>query len=180
MSVEALLDAYGKQIVDDVRASYNTKQAQKAKGPFNQNSRLAASMKYEIRQSIDSIEMVFIMDSSYIWVDGGRKPGKVSREGRASIERWIKRRGLTPKLSKLRTQKIKSAKNKTVKKAFKQASIESKIKSLAFVIARKITKEGYKPTHFYSLIIKDGREERLKKQIRTEVKKDLKIFFETK
>lgn len=180
MSAQVLLDEFGKKIVNDVRASYLEKQAAKAAKlgkPFNPNSRLAASMSYEINQTDEGIEMVFKMADSYIYVDKGRAPGPVSKQGQESIARWIKTRGLTPSISNLKKRQIKSIKSRTVKKAVRQISQEKAIKSLVFVIARKLKAEGYDATHFYSVIEKDGRLEEIKTKVLDEIKKPFSVVF---
>jgi hypothetical protein len=179
-TIQDILDEFGKTLVDDVRKSLNEKQAAKAarKGSsFNPNSRLAASIKYSVEYGNGGISMTFYMDKSYYWIDVGRKPGNVSQEGQESIMRWIKRKGLTPKLSDLRKKKIKGLKSKRVKKVFKQASIESKIKSFAFAIARKIQKKGYEGNLFWESVRYDGRVEILQKLINDQFEKDIDIIF---
>lgn len=73
---------------------------------------------------------------------------------------FIKTRGITEyknkkgdivfstKLSKLRKKKIKSIRNKGIKKAYKQLSELQKRKTLAFLLGRGVSKFGIKPTNF--------------------------------
>lgn len=180
--IEKILDDFGKQLVKDVRDSWNaarTKKAAENKSPVNANSRLNASMDYEVEYDDKGVYMVFRMAPHYVWVDKGRKPGNVSREGQKKIGEWIKRNGLTPKLSKPVSTKIRKIKTKSIKKAFKESELEKRIKSAVFLISRKIKNKGYDASYFYSNVINDGRLDKLREQIAKEFKKDINIVFKT-
>jgi hypothetical protein len=52
-------------------------------------------------------------------------------------------------------------------------------KSLAFLISRKIAKNGYKANHFFTEVINDGRQEILAQKIRQEYGKVIKNNLDT-
>lgn len=167
MSVERILENFGVRLVKDVRKSYNTEQKKKASrysASFNENSRLEGSMKYVIKETSDSVELDFLMNDYWKFVDKGRKKGPVSRQGQKLISDWIKRKGINAQ--SIIQQMTESKKKPTYAKAVSQ---------LTFLIARKKKYKDTEGTNFYTKIINDGRLEDLKIQLRTEVKKDIII-----
>lgn len=91
--------------------------------------------------------MEILMEDYWRYVDEGRKPGK--QPPIEPIMKWISQKGipLSP-ISKTRNKKIRSLKNRTVRKGFRQRSKTSLARSLAFLIARKIGRKGIQPTNF--------------------------------
>lgn len=180
--LEKILGDFGTKLVEDVRESWMTEKRKKAAKygrSANENSRLNASMEYEVTYKGDTLQMVFKMADTYVFPESGRNPGGVSKQGQLSLAEWIKRNGMTPQISAKAKKTVKSLKNKTVKKAVKQQSLESKIKGMVYVISRKIKQRGFDGTGFYNKVISDGRVKELQTLINEQFKKDIEIIFKT-
>ena len=150
MSVNSIVEQFAIKLVSDLRKSLKDKNVTYGGG---QESRLAASIKYKISYS-KGLTMDISMNDYYTFVDKGRGPGPVSS---SKILPWVKKKGIARNFAQEK------------KLPFDKAS-----KSLAFLIARKIAKEGYKANYFFTNIINDGRQELLAKQIREEYGKEIK------
>lgn len=167
MSVERILENFGVRLVKDVRKSYNTEQKKKASrysASFNENSKLEGSMKYVIKETDTAIELDFLMNDYWVFVDKGRKKGPVSRKGQRLISDWIKRKGINAQ--NIIQQITESKKKPTYAKAVSQ---------LTFLIARKKKYNDTEGTNFYTKVINDGRLNDLKEELRVGIKKDIII-----
>lgn len=106
--------------------------------------------------------------------DTGRRPGK--QPPLEPIMKWIAAKGIAlPDESALRKRVRKSLKSKTIKKGLKQRSVEQRSRSLAYLIARKIGKEGTKPSNFYSDVVKPSLFAELRVNIAKAFKQDVLI-----
>jgi len=178
--LENILDVFGKQLVKDVRSSWDAERSKKAAkygSPVNPNSRLNASMSYETGIDSDTLYMSFQMSEHYVFPNKGRSTGGVSEEGQKSLAEWIKRNGILKPLVKKQKAKIRVAKKRG--KPLKTYSLEQRIKSAVYVISRKIKAKGFEGTGFYDKIINDGRIEALRLAVNEQLKKDITIIFKT-
>ena len=168
MSVNSIVEQFAIKLVSDLRKSLKDKNVTYGGG---QESRLAASIKYKISYS-KGLTMDISMNDYYKFVDQGRGPGPAWSQGKrgkkgessnnespftSNILKWVKKKGIARNFAQEK------------KLPFDKAS-----KSLAFLIARKIAKSGYKANYFFTNIINDGRQELLAKQIREEYGKEIK------
>ncbi len=89
----------------------------------------------EVKTNLNQLAVQILMNDYWFYVDQGRKAGKVSEAGRKKIERWIKRKG------------IESFKNP------KKLPFDKHLKSLSFLITRKLKSVGYKGKFFIDAAI---------------------------
>lgn len=128
--------------------------------------KLFQSIRFDIKIFGSSYIFQIIMEDYWDYVDKGIKGSESSSLAPNSpyqykdkiakvseIERWITQKGIKVEISKNKSDIFKKLKNKTVKKSFRQKSILSQRKSMAFGIATNIKKHGVKPTNFYSDVI---------------------------
>lgn len=172
--IDKLLIEFAEVTVNDVRANLD-----KAVNYGGNPSRLSAKINYIPPKNIgDKIVLQIVMPEYGFILDKGRGVGPVSKEGVESIEKWIKRRGLTPKMSKKKTELVK---NRKTPKPVKQLNREKAVKQFAFAIAKKIKQKGHSQPYkseklgFWSKVINDGRIDELQQKISEIVKTDILI-----
>lgn len=172
-TIQQYMDDFAKQLAEDLIDSYSKESRSK-----NKNSRLAASIKPFYKESNGAIIVGVTMNDYWYWVDGGRKPGDVSQE--ADILGWMKRKGIDPRrnIEDMR-EKARVGKVKRVER-LKPISYQSAAKSFAFVVKRKLQKEGFEATHFVSKVLNDGRMEKMRKDIREMFNKNIVIELNKK
>lgn len=164
-SINKIIEDFAKKLVIDLRASLKNKGVV---GGGGQESKLGASIKYDLTYPKGDLKMDLSMNDYGRYVDAGRgatnsgsKPGKV----KGKIERWVR---LRPEIFKKdRPEKLKNM------------PANKYIKLVAFFIARKIHKQGYKGNHFFTEVINDGRQEILAQKIRQEYGKVIKNNLDT-
>lgn len=170
--IEDLLTEFGKQLVIDTQKSLKSKQRDSSL-----NSRLSTSINPQT--TYESGKIVFRLTMNDYWdaVNSGRDPTSKGGDGalRRNLIRWIKTRKLKVEISKRKEEKAKTLKNKKVKKSYKKQTYETAVENLAFVIARKIHKDGYEGNYFFDEVINDGRIEKLQSEITELVKDDIII-----
>lgn len=160
--IDEILVEFGMKLEQDLQDSL----ASKMGGSYN--ARLSGKIKsLPIRHIGDLTEYILKMPEYGKVLDKGR--GKTINDGTGEVKKnlvdWIKRRGLEVKISQRKQLRAAKVKNKKIKKAVKQRNYEDAVKSLAFIIARKIHKFGYKGNQFFSEVINDGRLEKLEKDL---------------
>ena len=159
-TIQEYMDEFAKKLAQDLRDSYDKTAKSK-----NKNSRLKASIKPFYREKNGSIVVGVTMNDYWYWIDKGREAGDVSQE--ADILGWIKRKGIDPR--KRIEEMREAARTKTVKikrvGSLKPVSYQNAAKSFAFVVKRKLQKEGYSATNFVSNVLNDGRMEKMRKDI---------------
>lgn len=172
--IDKILVEFGESTVNDVRANLDA-----AVSYGGQASRLSAKINYIPPRNVNGAIVLQVSMPEYGYIlDQGRGAGNVSKEGIASIEKWIVRRGLVPKMSKANTL---IAKNRKAPKKTKDANREKAVKQFAFAIAKKIQKEGHNPKYktpklgFWSKVINDGRLDELTKRISEVLKTEVII-----
>jgi hypothetical protein len=170
--IEDLLTEFGKQLVIDTQKSLKSKQRDSSL-----NSRLSTSIKPQTTYESGKIVFKLTMNDYWDAVNSGRDPTSKGGDGalRRNLIRWIKTRKLKVEISKRKEEKAKTLKNKKVKKSYKKQTYETAVENLAFVIARKIHKEGYEGNNFFDEVINDGRIEKLQSEITALVKDDIII-----
>ena len=170
--IEDLLTEFGKQLVIDTQKSLKSKQRDSSL-----NSRLSTSIKPQT--TYESGKIVFRLTMNDYWdaVNSGRDPTSKGGDGslRKNLIRWIKTRKLKVEISKRKTEKATTLKNKKVKKSYKKQTYEQAVESVAYAIAQKIHKEGYEGNYFFDEVINDGRIEKLQSEITELVKDDIII-----
>jgi hypothetical protein len=146
-----VLVKYAEKIVNETRD--NLERANK-----DATNSLIASIRPEFKM----FGFQIIMEEHYIYVDEGRKPNsKMPPE--APILNWIKNRGI----------KIKN--HKDLKK--KGLNLDKQYKSLAYLMRRKIGREGIKPTHFLSSVVDGKFVQDLKTDLTKAGRKDIELNF---
>lgn len=170
--IEDLLTEFGKQLVIDTQKSLKSKQRDSSL-----NSRLSTSIKPQTTYESGKIVFKLTMNDYWDAVNSGRDPTSKGGDGalRRNLIRWIKTRKLKVEISKRKEEKAKTLKNKKVKKSYKKQTYETAVENLAFVIARKIHKDGYEGNNFFDEVINDGRIEKLQSEITELVKDDIII-----
>lgn len=120
------LEKWGLKAVDSLAKSLKDKGVVFAGG---QESELIGSA--EIKTRVLGVDI--FMNDYWLYVDQGRKPGPVSEEGRQKIKRWVQRKGLV--------------------KTSVKGGFFKEVESISYVIARKISKKGYKGKFFVEAAI---------------------------
>ena len=160
--IDEILVEFGMKLEQDLQDSLASKMGS------GYNARLSGKIKsLPIRHMGDLTEYILQMPLYGKALDGGRGPTKEPGNGalRKNLVDWIKRRGLEVKISQRKQLRAAKVKNKKIKKAVKQRNFEDAVKSLAYAIAKKIHKDGYKGNQFFSEVINDGRLEKLEKDL---------------
>ena len=152
-SINKLLKEYGDKLVRDLKNSLRNRNVKYG----NANSDLANSIDYTIKQFSYGPRVNIKMNKYGKFVDRGRGPGPVSKEGVKNIIKWANRKKITERFAKEKKMPLKRAE-----------------KSIGFLIARKIRKDGYKANYFYTDIINDGRQEELARKIALTYKQIIK------
>lgn len=143
--IDITIETWGKELIDAVA------KALKDKGvTFSGGSESELIGSAELKVGLNDLSATLLMNDYWVFVDQGRPPTSKDGSGKVkkNLERWIKRKGIVPEAGSRTKKKIESLKNKKVRKAYKQITMEDRIKSFAFAIARKIHKEGYKGKFF--------------------------------
>ena len=109
------------------------------------NYRIAESVKWEVKTMGSVYIVVLNLEEYWKWIENGRKPGKMPPPD--SLISWIKSKGIQPKKG-------------------------IAVKSLAFLIARKIGRVGIKPKHLLTDVL--NRQGSFKKKITDAFKADIK------
>lgn len=167
--INRILLNFGITLKKDLQSSLIKKGREKAArygSVPNDNTTLGDSIRTEIVESDNGVTFNLHLADYYKWVDGGRKPGKVSRAGRASIKDWIREKGINP--SEI-IQKITGSKTKV---PFVKAQ-----EQLSFVIASNIKKKGYKANRFFTSVLQDGRLDKLEEDLKKETGKQIRIIL---
>lgn len=168
--IEAILDDFGTKVKEDLQQSLRDNGVTYG----GQDSKLSNKISFEINQIGPAITFKLKMPEYGEAVDKGRGKG-LTPPPIAPIEAWIKRRGIKPTPNEVRNKKVKTLKNKVVRKAVKQIDRAKQIKSVAFAISRSIGKNGFEGNNFYSEVVNDGRLEKLKKDLAFILKKEIEI-----
>jgi hypothetical protein len=189
--VEKILEAFGTKVVVDLRKSLSDKLQAKAsryQSKYNSGSTnpgesaLGASIKYRIVDSSDGIKLNVLLNDYWEAVDTGRKPAGVLKE--AKIDKWIKKRNILSSFIKSNLEdriENQNRRNKTNRetKVLEKLTFAEALKSLDYLVRRKIQNKGYEGIHFFNEVMEDGRQQQLTKDIAAAMKKDIEIIIKT-
>lgn len=187
-SIRETLENWGFQLVEDMKAAIDSSISADGGG---QTSKLSGSVRYEVKRTIEGYSFALKMNDYWKYVDEGVKGSKSSAKAPMSKFRFkgdninqkamlqfVIRRHLKFELTAGNKKKTKKIKSKTVKKAFKQRSIEQKRKQLAFVIGRSVAQKGFEPAHFFDKVFNQERLNMLTEQLKPVIKQE--IIFDIK
>jgi hypothetical protein len=186
-SVDKILNEFGENLVTDLRNKLRSKGVTFGGG---EDSKLAAKTAFNITQKAEGIEFELTMPPEYYWVNIGRKPGNVSKEGKKSIESWATRKAIVgdfiQKDFERRVDEQNARKNNPPRKPaniplffkpklskgftkeykkLKKLPFKKALKALTFIVARGVQKNGYEPTYFLDEVLNDGRLKKLQADI---------------
>jgi hypothetical protein len=177
-----VLNAWGKTLVRDMKKAINTAIAADGGG---QTSNLSGSVEFNVKQERGLIRFQLTMNDYWDFVDKGvdgteknwGSPYKFKGKNinqKAMID-FVKKRHFNIEVSTKQKGLNKSIRNKGIRKAHKKLSIENARKSLAFLIGRKLAREGKEPLHFWSKVINQERIDELKDMLRPLIKQEITI-----
>ena len=187
-NIQNYLSQWTETIVEKLRQSaIDEMNANKAKATFPSHgdveaSTLVAGIRSGLLLFDTRIEGVVLMPKSWKWLEHGRGPGKMPPE--EPIIKWIVHRGFPIEITEGAKKKIKKISKRLFitkseirkrRKRLKEHSVLQKRKQLAFLIRRKIGKEGTRATHFFSNVITTAFINDLKNVLKEKFKKDIKI-----
>lgn len=155
--MKRVLYAFGEKIVGDIQTNLTKSNASGA---------LSESIKFTITEGEQQYHFQLSLLDYYKWVDKGRRAGK--QPPQAEILKWLGYKRINP--SEIYAKAVLKGGHKP-----KAVSEISKMKSLAFLIARKIGKHGTKATNFYSEVVNDNSIEQLRKALAKALKRDILI-----
>lgn len=160
--IKDLLNEFGKQLVTDTQKSLKSKQRDQSL-----NSRLSTSIKPTTKFADGALVFNLTMNDYWNAVNSGRGATRNSGDGslKKNLIRWVKTRKLKVEISKRKQVKATTLKNKKLKKVYKKQTYEQAVEQVAYAIAQKIHKDGYKGNHFFDEVIEDGRIDKLKSDI---------------
>ena len=154
---ELIVEDFGQQLIQDLRAKLIAAGVTFGGGG---ESKLAAGMRFEIVRTSKGFEFQLLMAKEWYWIDKGRKPGKVSKKGRESIESWGDRKGYIGDFINKdlkRRQDLRAETKRKNLKPLKKLPFDKGKAAFGFVVARTITKRGYEGNDFLTSTINDGR-----------------------
>lgn len=176
-NVQEYLKKWSEELVKTLRDSAVLQMNENKKGGNSlgdpQASLLVAGIRPVMSILGTTVEAHIIMPSQWYWLEHGRKPGKMPPE--EPIVKWIVQRGFPINISNRRKSLLKKLGNRTVKKGLKQYSKEKAAKSLAYLIRRKIGKEGTRETNFYSNVVNSSLIGGVKATMKEKFNKDIRI-----
>ena len=115
------------------------------------SGKLKDSFEYDVFNFVSTLRIDFSAEDYLIWLEKGRKSGKYAPKN--AIEEWVKVKGI--------------------------ATEEKKIKSIAFLVNRKIFEKGIKPSNIISNVLKAKNiEESLGKRIEGSLQHDFQKMID--
>ena len=152
-----------REVLENFAAYFQNKlQANMMKNGSNASGKLVNSFRTEVKIEDNYYEVGINLENYWYYVNNGRGPTKGGGNGSLidKIEEWIKVKRIVPHVGTI----------KTGKQAGKQYL--PTIRQLAFLITRKIHREGYEGTHFFDDAKKDA-VEYFKQSIDYAIKEDV-------
>lgn len=158
-SVEQVLNSFGNVLTEALRTSLV------AVGGGSEELKNSIGFQLELKGEVYSFQLN--LADYYYWVDHGRAAGKAPPIQPAVIGNWIKARGIKfqPK-----TLPKRHRKNYNTSRAEEKAQ-----KSLAFLIGRKIARQGTKGNNFYSRVMTPELIDRLKNDLQQAFRNDVDL-----
>lgn len=129
-----------RAVLDNFASYFQNKlQENMMRNGSNASGKLVNSFKTEVKIGDDTYEVGINLEDYWYYVNNGRGPTKGGGNGslQAKIEEWIKVKRIVPHVGTIKT-------GKQAGKTYLPT-----IHQLAFLITRKIHREGYKGTHFF-------------------------------
>src|SRR3990167_4846718 len=167
---QTLIDTLKKSAIDEMTKNKGAS----ASAGIVEASTLVQGIRFSPVFLGQKIEFQIILPASWYWLEHGRPSGKMPPE--EPIIKWMVQRGFQKNpISERRKKLIRSLKTKRLRKGLKQYSVEAHRKQIAFLIRRKIGKEGTRETNFYSNVVTDKMLNDLKTVIKEKFKKDVII-----
>lgn len=176
--IDNIINAFGVQLVTDIRKSLI---ANKVVFGGGGESKLSAKTRFEVKRTLDGYTFNLIMPDYSYWVNVGRKPGNVSKEGQASISEWAKRKGIVGKFQNenlVTRQKLREGSTRKLK-PLKKIPFDKAVKQITFLISRKISKKGYEGNHFLDEVLNDGRLEKFRLDLTGSIKQKIIVDIKT-
>ena len=176
-SINSILEAYGDRIVTALKDNldFNKK---------NASGKLKKSIVFKIKFLGDSYVFELYLEDYYKWVDGGRgatvnggggRTGQPLDWGKQSLRRdilkWMMYKRITP------SAMMGKGKNKAAGKISIASDLRA-ARSMAYLISRKIHKQGYKGSGFFSNVFKAGGVgdiTELERELSEALKRDVKV-----
>jgi hypothetical protein len=176
MTIKEVFERFGVNVIKELQRNIDTRD-------------VIATRK--LRQSID-YKVTNLGGDTKFWLgfigdaedyaaaaDTGRKAGKMPPL--EPIMKWITARGIPIQEQSTRSKKrIKTLRNKVVKKSLRQITTEKRLRSRAYQIAYKIGQKGTKPSNFWSDVVKPSLFIDLKKELAAAVKDEIRFEFKIK
>ncbi len=173
-----VLEDFGKNTVARLRESSDRK-------GVGASGNMRQALDYYVLKTVDFTNFRLNFTDGYKYkapyaaqVDKGRG-ATIKKGGNGAVYRsitggkgWISQKGIAPPMTITYKKKTKQG-IKIVAKTFKD--INEANRSLAFLIARKIHREGFKASHFYSEVVTPQLLDDIKTDIRDAFKRDIII-----
>lgn len=140
--IDLTIEFWGKELIESVAKALRDKGV-----TFSGGSESELIGSAELKVSINKLSATLLMNDYWVFVDQGRKKGPVSQKGRKNIERWVKRKGI---------ERFKPD---------KKLKFQKQVESITFMIARKLSRSGYKGKFFIEEAITQGLVDSLSEQI---------------
>ena len=164
--IDKIIIPFGDALANDLKSSLEL--ALHDGGSRNvQESSVTFQPKYTVTNDSVSVQIVTEQEH-WFYIENGRKPGKMPPPNKLGKE-WQSSQKIDPR------KVIAEIQIKTGKKTSKKLSFDKATKQLSFLIARSIGKKGFKPRPFIDRVLKDGRIDKLTKDISQVLKKDITI-----
>jgi hypothetical protein len=158
--ISEVLYIFGESVVEDLQTNL-TKNKSIASGA------LSESINFTITDEPNGdFKFQLKLLDYYLWVDKGRKAGKQPPPG--VILKWLGYKRIN--LSKIYAKPVLKGGHKP-----KALSEISKMKTLAYLIGRKIGREGTKATNFYSTVVNENSLEKLRRALAKALRRDILI-----
>lgn len=138
------------KVLEQYRTYLETRSKERLAG-----TELSNNITFTLNIDRDSYEITFEAPDYWKYVNSGRRPGK--QPPLSVISNWITKKRITPRLDR---------------------KIPTIQKSLAFLIARKIGKEGTKGNHFLDLTTEEAERE-FESRITEAISKDISTNLDT-
>ncbi len=156
-NIQNTLQAWGEKIVDALKAALPPGK--------DTNGMLGQSISFTINYAGFPIVFELQLADYYKYIDSGRGPGKFPPP--EVIANWIKNK----QLSIIQKSSLKSIKSRS--KTLSALSQQSQLKSLSFLIGRKIARDGIPATNFYSNTLSPGAFQELNDNLSEAFKQDV-------
>jgi len=168
-TIEKVLNEFGEKLVEALVLNLD-------KDKKNASGNLQSSIRFDVIEGTAKWTFQLSLLDYYKWVDEGRKPGKFPPI--TAIESWLRLPNVVNKIGlSYPVQKPYKSGKAVLKGGLPKVSVskESQLKSLAFLIARKISRKGIKASNFYSDVVNDNNLKNLQIAIRKALRRDVLI-----